>query len=52
MVYRSNELQESSLLTCYGIRHMSTVHTVLMLPGGVRRGDGDAPTTTRATHSG
>uniref|UniRef100_A0A8C2X5W0 Ubiquitin-like domain-containing protein n=1 Tax=Cyclopterus lumpus TaxID=8103 RepID=A0A8C2X5W0_CYCLU len=29
------QLEESSLLSSYGIRHMSTIHTLLMLPGGV-----------------
>ncbi|KAL6118509.1 uncharacterized protein ACO6RY_03297 [Pungitius sinensis] len=52
MVHRSVELEDSSLLWSHGIRHMSTVHTVLMLPGGVRREDGDAPKTPRETRRG
>ncbi|KAK5858701.1 hypothetical protein PBY51_002822 [Eleginops maclovinus] len=35
MVYRTEPLDESSLLLSYGIRHMSTIHTLLMLPGGI-----------------
>uniref|UniRef100_A0A3Q1G9X7 Ubiquitin-like domain-containing protein n=1 Tax=Acanthochromis polyacanthus TaxID=80966 RepID=A0A3Q1G9X7_9TELE len=27
-------LEESSLLSVYQIKHMSTIHTLLMLPGG------------------
>ncbi|KAI4808355.1 hypothetical protein CgunFtcFv8_006318 [Champsocephalus gunnari] len=35
MVYRTEQLEESDLLLSYGIRHMSTIHTLLMLPGGI-----------------
>uniref|UniRef100_A0A3Q3WW73 Ubiquitin-like domain-containing protein n=1 Tax=Mola mola TaxID=94237 RepID=A0A3Q3WW73_MOLML len=29
------QMDESSLLSTYRIQHMSTIHTVLMLPGGL-----------------
>ncbi|KAJ4948545.1 hypothetical protein JOQ06_020078 [Pogonophryne albipinna] len=35
MVFRTEILEESSLLLSYGIKHMSTIHTLLMLPGGM-----------------
>uniref|UniRef100_A0A8C4E8X3 Ubiquitin-like domain-containing protein n=1 Tax=Dicentrarchus labrax TaxID=13489 RepID=A0A8C4E8X3_DICLA len=35
MVFRTEQLQESSLLLSYGIKHLSTIHTLLMLPGGI-----------------
>uniref|UniRef100_A0A3B4WV30 Ubiquitin-like domain-containing protein n=1 Tax=Seriola lalandi dorsalis TaxID=1841481 RepID=A0A3B4WV30_SERLL len=34
MIFGIKKLEESDLLLSYGIRHMSTIHTVLMLPGG------------------
>uniref|UniRef100_A0A3P8S744 Ubiquitin-like domain-containing protein n=1 Tax=Amphiprion percula TaxID=161767 RepID=A0A3P8S744_AMPPE len=36
MVFRTQTLEESSLLSSYGIKHMSTIQTLLMLPGGHR----------------
>ncbi|XP_059211259.1 ubiquitin-ribosomal protein eL40 fusion protein-like [Centropristis striata] len=35
MVYGNKQLEESSLLISYGIQHLSTIHTVVKLPGGV-----------------
>ncbi|KAK5858703.1 hypothetical protein PBY51_002824 [Eleginops maclovinus] len=35
MVYRTKTLEESSLLLSYGVKHMSIIHTLLMLPGGM-----------------
>ncbi|TMS02294.1 hypothetical protein E3U43_007834 [Larimichthys crocea] len=35
LVFRTEPLEDSSLLLSYGIRHMSTIHTLLMLPGGL-----------------
>ncbi|CAJ1086043.1 hypothetical protein E3U43_007834 [Xyrichtys novacula] len=34
IVYRTETLEESSLLMSYGIQHMSTIHLILILPGG------------------
>ncbi|KAF1380687.1 hypothetical protein PFLUV_G00166460 [Perca fluviatilis] len=34
LVFQSKPLAESDLLISYGIRHMSTINTLLMLPGG------------------
>ncbi|TNN71965.1 Ubiquitin-like protein [Liparis tanakae] len=35
IVFRTEQLEDSAELSTYGIRHMSTIHTLLMLPGGV-----------------
>ncbi|CAN9509746.1 unnamed protein product [Ophioblennius macclurei] len=34
MVFKTHTLEESKLLSSYNIKHMSTIHTLLMLPGG------------------
>uniref|UniRef100_A0A8C4GJF0 Ubiquitin-like domain-containing protein n=1 Tax=Dicentrarchus labrax TaxID=13489 RepID=A0A8C4GJF0_DICLA len=31
----TEQLEESCLLLSYGIKHLSTIHTLLMLPGGI-----------------
>ncbi|KAK5858698.1 hypothetical protein PBY51_002819 [Eleginops maclovinus] len=36
MVFQTERLEESSLVSKYGIKHMSTIHTLLMLPGGMK----------------
>ncbi|GLD53820.1 ubiquitin-60S ribosomal protein L40-like protein [Lates japonicus] len=38
MVYGTEQLEEMSLLSSYGIQHLSTIHTLLVLPGGVGYG--------------
>lgn len=35
MVFRTETLEESSLLMSYGIKHLSNIYTLLMLPGGL-----------------
>ncbi|KAM8746975.1 ubiquitin-like protein ISG15 [Acanthopagrus schlegelii] len=35
IIYRTKPLEETSPLLEYGIKHMSTIHTVLKLPGGI-----------------
>lgn len=35
IVFRTQMLEESSLLFSYGIKHMSTIHTLLKLEGGM-----------------
>lgn len=34
IVFRTEPMEESKVLSSFGIQHMSTIHTVLMLPGG------------------
>lgn len=38
VVFRTKPLEDKALLVSYGIKHMSVIHTLLMLPGG-----GDRP---------
>uniref|UniRef100_A0A3Q1ICG6 Ubiquitin-like domain-containing protein n=1 Tax=Anabas testudineus TaxID=64144 RepID=A0A3Q1ICG6_ANATE len=35
MVFTTEPLEESSQLQQYGIRHMSTIHVVARMPGGI-----------------
>ncbi|CAK6952976.1 hypothetical protein NQZ68_011921 [Scomber scombrus] len=35
MVFKAEKLEEGALLTTYGIKHMSTIHTLLILDGGL-----------------
>uniref|UniRef100_A0A672FBT2 Ubiquitin-like domain-containing protein n=1 Tax=Salarias fasciatus TaxID=181472 RepID=A0A672FBT2_SALFA len=34
LVFQAETLEESDMLSMYGIKHMSTIHTLLVLPGG------------------
>uniref|UniRef100_A0A672FA12 Ubiquitin-like domain-containing protein n=1 Tax=Salarias fasciatus TaxID=181472 RepID=A0A672FA12_SALFA len=34
LVFKAETMEESAMLSTYSIKHMSTTHTLLVLPGG------------------